>query len=89
MVCDSQATYGGTPEYVGKEMHQGSAKEHISKMTFCMGPTLGVKDLKKGQKWTIQAFYDLNKRKAVLHSDGKADKVMGIAIMYVRVKSKV
>jgi hypothetical protein len=88
MVCDSQATYGATPAYVGKEMHVGSAKEHISNMTFCMPPKLGVTELKRGQNWTIEAFYDLEKRKAVLHGDGSPDKVMGIALMYVRVKSK-
>jgi hypothetical protein len=87
-VCDSEATYGASPAYVGKEMHAGSAKEHISNMTFCYPGKLGVDKLRTGQRWSIEAFYDLEKRKAVLHDDGTPDKVMGIALMYVRVKSK-
>jgi hypothetical protein len=88
VVCNSVATYGGSPEYVQKKAmgHAHSATEHISKMSICGGNKLGVKELKKGQVWNLKAYYDYTKYKGMLHGDGKQSTVMGIAIMYVRVK---
>jgi hypothetical protein len=37
------------------------AEEHITSMSACFGDKLGVKDLKKGQKWNLKAFYDYDK----------------------------
>lgn len=68
-------------------MHPGSATEHISKMSLCVGDALPVKKLQKGQKWKLRAEYDYNKNKGMLHEKGKQATVMGISIMYVRVKS--
>jgi hypothetical protein len=86
-VCSSEASYGGSPEYVQKtSMHKNSATEHISKMSLCMGDALGQKELKKGQQWQLRADYDYTKNKGMIHGDGKQSTVMGIAIMYVRVK---
>ncbi|TID27951.1 Diphthamide biosynthesis protein 2 [Venturia nashicola] len=87
-VCNSDATYGGSPEYVQKNpmMHKDSAVEHISKMKVCMNESFTLKKLVKGQVWTLKAVYDYSKQKGMLHEDGKQSSVMGIAIMYVRVK---
>jgi hypothetical protein len=32
--------------------------EHITAMSACFGDKLGVKQLQKGQKWELEAFYD-------------------------------
>jgi hypothetical protein len=86
-VCSSDATYGGSPEYIQKtSMHTNSALEHISKMSLCVGPKFELAEMKKGQKWNLKAEYDYTKNKGMIHGDGKQSTVMGIAIMYVRVK---
>jgi hypothetical protein len=65
LVCDSTATYGASSEYVqSKPMgHHNSATKHISNMKVCMGPSLNEKQLKKGQVWTLKAYYDYDKNK--------------------------
>ncbi|QDS68047.1 hypothetical protein FKW77_009716 [Venturia effusa] len=84
--CSSEASYGGSPEYVAKTaMHEGSATEHISKMSLCVGDTLPVKKLARGQKWRLRAEYDYNKNKGMVHGGGKQSTVMGISIMFVRI----
>jgi len=88
LACNSEASYGGSPEYVQqKAMHTGSATEHISKMTLCVKDKFKVKKLVKGQQWKLRAEYDYNKNKGMMHGDGKQSTVMGIAIMFVRVKN--
>jgi hypothetical protein len=88
MVCNSEATYGGSPEYVQKTAmgNRNSATEHISKMSLCVKDTLFVKKLQKGQKWKLKAVYDYNKNKGNRHGNGKQANVMGISIMFVRIK---
>jgi hypothetical protein len=39
----------------------GKAEEHITSMSTCYGDKLGVTQLKKGQKWLLEAYYDYNK----------------------------
>jgi len=86
-VCNSEATYGGSAEYVQKtSMHKNSATEHISKMSLCTNDNFLEKTLKKGQRWKLRAEYDYTKNKGMIHGDGKQSTVMGIAIMYVRIK---
>jgi hypothetical protein len=88
-VCNSEATYGGSPEYIQKtSMHANtkSATIHISKMSLCVGDKFTEKNLVKGQKWKLRAEYDYKKNLGMLHGDGKQSTVMGIAIMYVRLK---
>jgi hypothetical protein len=58
--------------------------EHITSMTACFSDTLGIKQLKKGQKWDLEAFYDYSKHGGMLHENGKQENVMGISIMYVK-----
>jgi hypothetical protein len=41
----------------GGDSH-GSAGEHITSMSACFDDKLGVKQLKKGQKWNLKAYYD-------------------------------
>ncbi|KAE9963396.1 hypothetical protein BLS_009335 [Venturia inaequalis] len=84
--CNSEASYGGSPEYIAKTaMHPGSATEHISKMSLCVGDSMTVKKLQKGQKWKLRAEYDYNKNKGMIHEKGKQSTVMGISIMFVRI----
>lgn len=66
--------------------HKDSAVAHISKMKVCMNDAFTIKNLVKGQVWTLKAVYDYSKAKGMLHDDGKQSSIMGIAIMYVRVK---
>lgn len=54
-------------------------------MSRCTSQTFTNKQVKVGQKWGIRAYYDYEKHGGMMH-DGVQDKVMGIAIMYVRVK---
>jgi hypothetical protein len=88
LVCNSTATYGGSPEYQSKHpMAHGSAVEHISAMKVCAGANVGVKDLKKGMTINLKATYDYDMNKGDLHGDGKQANVMGIAIVFVREKN--
>lgn len=88
LACDSEAKYGEKPEFVAKKaMHPGSALEHVSSMSICVNDKLLVKQMTKGQKWKLTVDYDYNKNKGMVHEGGKQSSVMGIAIMYVRVKS--
>jgi hypothetical protein len=45
------------------DSHGGGGKdmEHITSMSACYGDKLGVTQLKKGQKWLLEAYYDYNK----------------------------
>jgi hypothetical protein len=98
-VCDSVATYGikggmgGGGAMAG--MGSGSSSshtrsvdvgpvEHITAMSSCFGKSLGVKQLKKGQVWTLEAFYAYDKHPGMTRDDGKQENVMGISIMYVK-----
>ncbi len=88
LVCDSVATYGGTPDFVSKAStaghgHQGPTK-HLSDMRLC-GKELSNVQMKRGQKWRLQADYDFNKFKGMMHEDGSWDEVMGIQLAYVRI----
>jgi hypothetical protein len=87
-VCNSEASYGDTPEYVQKAPmgHPNSATEHLSRMTACVDDKMAVKKLARGQTWKLRAEYDYDKNKGVLHENGKQGNVMGIAIMYVGLK---
>jgi hypothetical protein len=87
--CNSTATYGGKPEYYSKHaMHEGSATEHLSAMKVCAGENVGVKEVKKGQKWNLKAIYDYDRNKGDLHDSGKQANIMGIAIVFVREKKQ-
>jgi hypothetical protein len=57
---------------------------HITAMSGCFADTLGIKELKKGQKWELEAFYDYSKHGGMKHDSGTQENVMGIAIMYVK-----
>jgi hypothetical protein len=73
MICDSIATYGGgagesavpgmAPPGAGGHGHEssGNAKDHITSMSTCFGDKLGLTQLKKGQKWQLEAYYDYDK----------------------------
>jgi Stress up-regulated Nod 19 len=88
LICTSAATYGSEPEFISPHaMVPGSAVSHISKMNLCINDNLGLKELKKGQRWVLKADYDYDKDKGDLHDNGKQESIMGIAIMYVKEKN--
>jgi hypothetical protein len=55
-VCSSDASYGGTPEYVQKTpmANTESATVHISDMTACVNDKMAVKQMIKGQTWKLK-----------------------------------
>jgi hypothetical protein len=81
LVCDSKATYGGSPEFIGKGMgdHHGGSSPHISNMSICLAGRgfEGVTEVKKGQKWDLKALYDYSIYPGMSHGEGKQDNVMG------------
>jgi hypothetical protein len=95
-VCDSETAYGTKPEYIGMAKapgasagghdHGGAGMKHISDQKVCHGESLAQKTMKKGQNWNLNAYYDFDKFKGNAHENGDWDEVMGIAIMFVRVK---
>jgi hypothetical protein len=89
-VCTSVAGYGERPEFVAKSSvgHGGGATVHLSSMTLCSpnAGTMKVRRVSKSQRWQLRAEYDYGKNKGNHHGDGKQANVMGIAIMYVRLK---
>jgi hypothetical protein len=88
LVCTSSATYGGAEFTSIHEHPKGSATEHISKMSICIGDKLGITQVKKGQRWVLKADYDYDKNKGDLHDNGTQAPIMGISIMYVKVKEE-
>jgi hypothetical protein len=75
LICDSVATYGkgegasvpgmaptgAAPMEGGGHSHGGAGAEHITNMSTCQGEGLGLTQLKKGQKWLLEAYYDYDK----------------------------
>jgi hypothetical protein len=89
--CNNLARYGTKPEYVQKTAmghHSGGALTHISELPACYGSQFPLKEMKAGQNWTIAANYDFNQNMGMKHEDGDWDSVMGIGIMYVRIKAQ-
>jgi hypothetical protein len=85
VVCDSKATYGGSPEFIGKGMgggHHGGPSPHISNMSLCVTNQSfgGLTEVKAGQKWTLKALYDYNAYPGMVHDEGKQSNVMGKAL---------
>lgn len=93
LACNSSATYGGkefTNAPNAMVENPNSSTEHISKMTICAtGSTMKYADIKPGQNWILKASYNYDKAKGALGHDGKQDLIMGISIMYVRVKTNL
>jgi hypothetical protein len=57
---------------------------HISKMSSCSGPTIGVQKVVKGQKWGIHAYYDYSQHDGMKTAKNKQSSVMGIALLSVK-----
>lgn len=87
--CTNPAKYGTKPEYVQKNAmghHSMGALTHISDMKPCYGDDFPHKRIRKGQNWKIFSDYDFDAFKGMKHEDGDWDEVMGISIMFVRIK---
>jgi len=81
VICDSIATYGGTPGFI----EQKEGIEHISNMTSCGGdvPSRESNIVDAGVKFDLRAYYDFTKRPGMREADGTLAPVMGIAILYL------
>ncbi|KAF2401129.1 hypothetical protein EJ06DRAFT_581331 [Trichodelitschia bisporula] len=99
LTCTNVAKYGTKPEFIqpaslnvapptaGGHTHGGDMP-HISDMNVCHGPSLvGGTSMRKGQVWTLKAYYDLDKYRGMAHEDGSLEEVMGIEILFVRRKA--
>jgi hypothetical protein len=42
LACNSEASYGGSPEYISRSAHGGGTTVHISQMSACVGDTMLV-----------------------------------------------
>jgi len=81
-LCDSVAAYGESPAYIQRSPAREAGMKHISSQTWCkmMGP------IRKGDKFHIEANYDMEKNMPMKNARKKLSTVMGISIMYVAVK---
>ncbi|KAF2665461.1 hypothetical protein BT63DRAFT_417021 [Microthyrium microscopicum] len=70
----------------GGHGHSMGAGKHISVQKACYGPSLLEKTLKIGQTVAMSGYYDYNKYPGQVHEDGKPDEVMGLGIVYYRVR---
>lgn len=81
LICDSVATYGGSPGFV----ENGGDMKHISGMTSCGGgvPSKTTEIVKAGDRFGLVAHYDMSSYKGMREADGTLAPVMGIAMMYL------
>jgi hypothetical protein len=85
-ICDSVAAYGGSPAFISTTpmpampgMPAGETKvEHVSSISACYN--LG--EYKKGDKFAVKAYYDMEKHPGMKEVDGKLAPVMGISLVY-------
>jgi len=87
--CENYAKYGTTPDYVQKSSdgaHGHGGMNHISEMKACHSAEIPVKQMTKGQVWSLTADYDFDKFPGMMREDKSWDEVMGIAITFVRRK---
>jgi hypothetical protein len=80
-LCDSQATYGGTPQYIERSQAGKAGMKHISNMTDCFN----MGEVTKGDKFYVEAHYDMIQNMPMRNAKGKLSTVMGIALWYVAV----
>jgi hypothetical protein len=59
-------------------------EKRISDMNLCFGNTLPIKQIKKGQVWKINAFYDFDLYGGMKGEGGLWEKVMGINYVYYK-----
>jgi hypothetical protein len=97
--CDSDALYGTRPEFVspdpsklaspvaGGHSHGGSQAKHISEQPSCYGRSMAARSMAKGDAWSLKAHYDFAVNNGMMNENGEFDEVMGIAIMFVRLKA--
>jgi hypothetical protein len=99
--ADPPKQAGSAPKTGGeaKAGHGGHAMgKHIIAMSICADnksgiknipiSPLGIKDLKKGQSWTLKAYYDYTKFGPMANGRGTPSTVMGISIMYAKTATK-
>lgn len=89
--CENIALYGTKPAFVQTVVMPGALAEgatsHISEQKPCYGDKLPLKTMKKGQVWTNTADYDFDAHKGMKTDEGGWDAVMGIQIVFVRLKN--
>ncbi|KAF2432732.1 hypothetical protein EJ08DRAFT_658730 [Tothia fuscella] len=91
-----QENGGGHTQPAADGAHAGPATAHaetgrmvhLSDMHVCSGKDIEIREMRKGQEWTLRAHYDFEKNKGMKAADGEWDGVMGISVVFVRVKGK-
>lgn len=76
-LCKATAKYGESPDYNYGGTSMGGdkvAKTHISSMHGCTNDQIKVKELKKGQSWSVKGNYDYAKYEGDLEA-GKQSEV--------------
>jgi len=77
--------------------HGHAGGQHIVAMSVCGemsgwagSPVYPLKSkvVKKGQSWTVNAYYDYKKHAGMKNNRGAMDNIMGISIMFVKVTQK-
>jgi len=78
-----------TGKAAGGHGHSDAGKPHISSMILCWQnkPELKIPQMKTGQMWTVEANYDYKERAGATHPNGQQENVMGIAVIWVKVKN--
>lgn len=59
-------------------------QKRISDMSICTGEQMAVKQLVKGQLWTIDANYDFDLYGGMKGDNGLWEKVMGVGCVYFK-----
>lgn len=75
-LCKASAKYGESPDYLFRGTSMGGdkvAKSHISSMGGCTSENLKVKELKKGQSWSVKGSYDYSKYEGDLEAGKQSD----------------
>jgi hypothetical protein len=65
----------------------GAGMKHISEQPPCLGDSLKLKTMQKGQIWKLEGSHELDQFGGNKHSDGNLDEVMAIALVYIRRKT--
>jgi hypothetical protein len=92
----AMSAHSSMPGMSGGSGHMSA--NHIIAMSICADnesglknmpiSTLGIHRVKKGQNWTLKAYYDYNAHTGMKGSLGSMSSVMGISIMYVKTDTK-
>lgn len=85
-LCKATAKYGESPDYNYSGTSMGGdkvAKTHISSMAGCTNENVKVKELKKGQSWSVKGNYDYAKYEGDLEAGKQSEVSLHFFILFV------